>query len=122
MEVRYARNGEVAIAYTVEGTGPADLVYLASISNLDLAWENPHYARFLRRLASFSRLIRVDRRGAGVSDRYSPDDLPTLEELVDDLDAVLDAAGSQRSVLFGHSDAGALWRCTAPRVLTASRA
>ena len=108
MEVRYARNGEVAIAYTVEGAGPADLVYLASISNLDLAWENPHYARFLRRLASFSRLIRVDRRGAGVSDRYSPDDLPTLEELVDDLDAVLDAAGSERAALFGHSDSGAL--------------
>ena len=107
-EVHYARNGEVAIAYTIAGTGPADLVYLEPISNLDLAWENPHYARFLRKLASFSRLIRIDRRGTGVSDRYSPDDLPTLEELADDLDAVLDAAGSQRTALFGYSDAGAL--------------
>jgi pimeloyl-ACP methyl ester carboxylesterase/class 3 adenylate cyclase len=98
----------VAIAYAIAGSGPADLVYLAPLSNLDLVWENPHYARFLRKLASFSRLIRIDRRGTGVSDRYSPDDLPTLEELVDDLDAVLDAAGSQRAALFGYSDAGAL--------------
>ena len=106
--VRYARNGEVAIGYTVLGEGPADLVYLAPVNNLDLAWENPHYARFLRKLASFSRLIMVDRRGTGVSDRYSPNDLPALEELVDDLTAVLDAVGSERAALFGYSDAGAL--------------
>ena len=107
-QVRYARNGEVAIGYTVLGEGPADLVYLAPVMNLDLAWENPQYARFLRKLASFSRLIIVDRRGTGVSDRYSPDDLPTLEDLVDDLAAVLDAVGSERAALFGFSDAGAL--------------
>ena len=106
--VRYARNGEVAIGYTVVGEGPADLVYLAAFSNLDLAWDNPLYARFLSELASFSRLILVDRRGTGVSDRYAPGEVPPFEELVDDLDAVLDAAGSERTALFGYSDTGAL--------------
>jgi pimeloyl-ACP methyl ester carboxylesterase len=106
--VRYARNGEVAIGYTVIGEGPADLVYLAAFSNLDLAWDNPLYARFLSELASFSRLILVDRRGTGVSDRYAPGEVPPFEELVDDLDAVLDAAGSERTALFGYSDTGAL--------------
>jgi pimeloyl-ACP methyl ester carboxylesterase/class 3 adenylate cyclase len=71
-------------------------------------WENPLYARFLRSLASSARVIVIDRRGTGVSDRYSPDDLPPLEDLVDDLAAVLDAVGSDRAVLFGFSDAGAL--------------
>jgi len=88
-EVRYARNGEVAIAYAVVGTGPDDLVYLSPYNNLDIVWENPLYERFLRRLSSLARLIVIDRRGTGVSDRYSPDDLPPLEDLVDDLGAVL---------------------------------
>ena len=107
-EVRYARNGEVAIAYAVVGTGPEDLVYLSPYNNLDIAWENPLYERFLRRLASFARVVIIDRRGTGVSDRYSPDDLPPLEDLIDDLAAVLDEVGSERAVLFGFSDAGAL--------------
>src|SRR5215204_1372309 len=107
-EVRYARNGEVAIAYAVVGTGPDDLVYLSPYNNLDIVWENPLYERFLRRLSSLARLIVIDRRGTGVSDRYSPDDLPPLEDLVDDLGAVLEDAGSERAVLFGFSDAGAL--------------
>ena len=107
-EVRYARNGEVAIAYAVVGTGPDDLVYLSPYNNLDIVWENPLYERFLRRLSSFARLIVIDRRGTGVSDRYSPDDLPPLEDLVDDLAAVLDEVESGRAVLFGFSDAGAL--------------
>ena len=107
-EVRYARNGDVAIAYTIVGDGPADLVYLSSFNNLDIAWENPLYARFLRRLSSFARVIMIDRRGTGVSDRYSPDDLPALEDLVDDLAAVLDTVGSERTALFGFSDTGTL--------------
>jgi pimeloyl-ACP methyl ester carboxylesterase/class 3 adenylate cyclase len=107
-EVRYARNGDVAIAYAVIGAGPDDLVYVSPYNNLDIAWENPLYERFLRRLSSFARVVVVDRRGTGGSDRYSPDDLPPLEDLVDDLAAVLDKLGSQRAALFGFSDAGAL--------------
>jgi pimeloyl-ACP methyl ester carboxylesterase len=107
-EVRYARNGEVAIAYAVVGTGPDDLVYLSPYNNLDVAWENPLYERFLRRLSSLGRLIVIDRRGTGVSDRYSPGDLPPLEDLVDDLVTVLDDVDSERAALIGFSDAGAL--------------
>jgi pimeloyl-ACP methyl ester carboxylesterase/class 3 adenylate cyclase len=115
-EIRYARNGEVAIAYAVVGTGPNDLVYLSPYNNLDIAWENPLYERFLRGLSAFSRVIIIDRRGTGVSDRYSPDDLPPLEDLVDDLVAVLDNVGSERAALFGFSDAGALCAmCAATR-------
>jgi len=107
-EVRYARHGEVAIAYVIVGTGPDDLVYLSPYNNLDITWENPLYDRFLRRLSSFARVIVIDRRGTGASDRYSPDDLPPLEDLVDDLAAVLDEVESERAALFGFSDAGAL--------------
>jgi class 3 adenylate cyclase len=108
-EVQYARNGDVALAYEVLGEGPIDVVYLPGfIGNLDLAWEYPPYARFLRRLASFSRLILMDRRGTGLSDRLSPEDLPPLEVLMDDLQVVLDEVGSERAALFGFSDAGCL--------------
>lgn len=107
-EVRYARNGDIAIGYAVLGEGPDDLVYLSPFNNLDIAWENPLYVGFLRRLSSFARVVVVDRRGTGVSDRYSPEDLPPLEDLVDDLAAVLSALGSERAALFGFSDAGAL--------------
>lgn len=107
-EVRYARNGGIAIGYAVIGAGPDDLVYLSPYNNLDIAWENPLYERFLRRLASSARVIVIDRRGTGVSDRYSPDDLPPLEDLVDDLAAVLDEVESERAALFGFSDAGGL--------------
>ena len=107
-QVRYARNGDVAIGYTVVGEGDADLLYLAPFNNLDIAWENPLYVQLLRTLSSFSRVVVVDRRGTGVSDRFSPEDLPPLEDVVDDLAAVLDAVGSERAVLFGASDAGAV--------------
>jgi pimeloyl-ACP methyl ester carboxylesterase len=107
-EIRYARNDDVAIGYAVIGSGPDDLVYLSPYNNLDIAWENPVYERFLRKLSTFARVVVVDRRGTGVSDRYSPDDLPPLEDLVDDLAAVLDEVQSDRAVLFGFSDAGAL--------------
>jgi pimeloyl-ACP methyl ester carboxylesterase/class 3 adenylate cyclase len=107
-EIQYARNADVAIAFTVVGQGPVDVAYLSSFSNLEAIWENQDYARFLRSLASFARLIVVDKRGTGISDRVSPSDLPPLEDLVDDLTAVLDAVGSERVVPFGVSDSGAL--------------
>ena len=106
-EIAFARNGEIAIGYTVVGDGPVDLVFVPVVSNLEVLWENPLLEAFLRALGSYARLVVIDRRGAGVSDRYSPDDLPPLEDLVDDILAVIDAAGSQRPVLFGYSDTGA---------------
>jgi pimeloyl-ACP methyl ester carboxylesterase len=102
---KYAKSGDVYIAYQVVGTGPRDLVFVPGwVSNLDYAWEDPHYSHFLKRLASFSRLILMDRRGTGLSDRISA--LPTLEERMDDVRAVMDAAGSKRAVLFGLSEGG----------------
>ncbi|WP_046867649.1 adenylate/guanylate cyclase domain-containing protein [Microvirga massiliensis] len=106
-ETRYARSGEVRIAYQVVGTGPFDLVFVPGfISNLDLAWEEPIRAQFLARLASFSRLILFDKRGTGLSDRVGS--IPTLEERMDDVRAVMDAVGSQRAALFGISEGGAM--------------
>jgi pimeloyl-ACP methyl ester carboxylesterase len=104
---RYARSGEVNIAYQVVGEGPLDLVFVSGwVSNLDLMWQEPSYARFLRRLASFSRLILFDKRGTGLSDRVPEADLPTLEARMDDVRAVLDAAGAERAALLGHSEGG----------------
>jgi class 3 adenylate cyclase len=122
-EIHYTRNGDIALAYQVLGDGPIDLVFLpAFITNLEIAWENPLYARFLRRLASFSRLILMDRRGTGLSDRISPEDLPPLEVLMDDLAVVLDAVGSERAALFGFADSGclcAMFAATYPDRVTA---
>lgn len=106
-ETRYAKSGDTSIAYQVTGEGPADLLFIPGwISHVEQAWEEPTYAPFLRRMASFSRLILMDRRGTGLSDRV--DDLPNLEERMDDARAVLDAAGSQRAFLVGLSEGGAL--------------
>ncbi|MDP9300127.1 MAG: alpha/beta hydrolase [Actinomycetota bacterium] len=78
-EVRYARNGDVSIAYSVAGEGSIDLVYVPGyISHVEYMWEGERSARFLRRLSSFSRLLLVDRRGTGLSDRLSPNDLPPV--------------------------------------------
>jgi len=103
----YAKSGDVHIAYQVVGDGPIDLVYVQGwVSHLEHAWEYPPLARCLRRLASFSRLIRLDKRGTGLSDRTP--ELPTLEQRMDDVRAVLDAVGSERAVLFGSSEGGAM--------------
>ncbi len=122
-ETRYAKSGDVNIAYQVVGEGPLDLVYVPGwISNIELMWEEPDYARFLRRLASFSRLILFDKRGTGMSDRVPNDRLPTLEERMDDVRAVMDAAGSERAALLGHSEGGnmaAVFAATYPRRATA---
>src|SRR5262245_36946854 len=93
-EVRYARNGDVHIAYAVTGEGPIDLVYTTGIfSNLDVMWDEPRWARYLSRLASFSRLIVFDMRGVGLSDRGA--EAPMLELQMDDVRAVMEAAGSE---------------------------
>jgi class 3 adenylate cyclase/pimeloyl-ACP methyl ester carboxylesterase len=106
-EVRYARNGDVSIAYQIVGDGPIDLVYAPGIwSNLDVMWEEPRWARFLERLASFSRLIMFDMRGIGLSDLG--DEPPVLEVQMDDLRAVMDAAGCDRPALFGGARGGAM--------------
>ncbi|HWW62564.1 MAG TPA: alpha/beta fold hydrolase [Thermoanaerobaculia bacterium] len=115
-KVRYARSGDVNIAYEVLGDGPRDLVFVMGwISHLDYFWADPSFARFLRRLASFSRLILFDKRGTGLSDRVG--DLPTLEQRMDDVRAVLDAVGSERAALVGVSEGGpmcALYAATYP--------
>lgn len=106
---QYARSGTVNIAYQVIGEGPFDLIYVPGwVSNIELAWDEPEYARFLHRLASFSRLIVFDKRGTGLSDRVPDDALPTLEQRIDDLRAVLDAVGSERAALFGVSEGGGM--------------
>jgi pimeloyl-ACP methyl ester carboxylesterase len=106
-QTRYARSGKVNIAYQVTGEGPLDLVYVPGwVSHVELRWEEPEHARFLHRLASFSRLITFDKRGTGLSDRVPDDQLPTLETRMDDLRAVMDAVGSERAALFGYSEGG----------------
>ena len=103
---RYARSGDTHIAYQVVGDGPLDLVFVMGwVSNLDYLWEGPS-ARFLTRLASFSRLILFDKRGTGLSDRVA--ELPSIEQRMDDVRAVMDAAGSERAALLGISEGGAM--------------
>jgi class 3 adenylate cyclase/pimeloyl-ACP methyl ester carboxylesterase len=105
-ETRYAKSGDVNIAYQVVGDGPFDLVHVPPfVSNLELQWEDPAERRYFERLASFSRLIMFDKRGTGLSDRVA---VATLEERMDDLRAVMDAAGSQRAAVYGGSEGGAL--------------
>src|SRR5215211_971991 len=107
VETHYAKSGDLRIAYQVVGTGTLDLVFVPGfISNLDVYWDEPTLARFLTRLGSFSRLILFDKRGTGLSDRLGS--LPTLEERMDDVRAVLDAVGSERAALFGISEGGAM--------------
>lgn len=106
-ETRYASAGDVSIAYQVVGDGPRDLVYVPGwTSNVEVMWEDPALAGFLRRLASFSRLIIFDKRGSGLSDPVPLDRLPDLETRIDDLHAVMDAVESDRASLFGHSEGG----------------
>ncbi len=107
--VRYTKTGGFNIAYQVVGDGPVDMVLLLGwVTHLELAWEIPELARFLSRLASFCRLIIIDKRGTGLSDRVAPDNLPTLEERMGDILAVLDAVGSEQAVLFGSLGGGAM--------------
>ena len=115
-DTHYAKSGDVNIAYQVVGDAPRDLVLVPGwVSNIEVFWEEPACARFLRRLASFARLILFDKRGTGLSDRVS--DLPNLETRMDDLRAVMDTVGSARAALLGYSEGGpmcALFAATYP--------
>src|SRR3954471_20241290 len=102
---RYARSGDASIAYQVVGEGPIDIVLvLGFATHLELQWEAPPFASFFERIASFARLILFDKRGTGLSDPVA--EAPTLEQRVDDVRAVMDAAGSERAALFGVSEGG----------------
>jgi len=104
-KTQYAKSGDLHIAYQVTGTGPLDLVFVPGfVSHLEYQWEHPESARFFERLSSFSRLIRFDKRGTGLSDRVGG--IPTLEQRMDDVRAVMDAVGSERAALFGISEGG----------------
>lgn len=104
-ETKYAKSGDVNIAYQVMGDGPVDLIYVPGwVSNLEYGWEEPSLAKFYRRLASFSRLILFDKRGTGLSDQSTS--MPTLEQRMDDVRAVMEAVHSERAVVFGMSEGG----------------
>jgi class 3 adenylate cyclase len=113
---RYANSDGVSIAYRVHGEGPLDLVFVPGfVSHVEVLWEEPAAARFKRRLSSFARLTVFDKRGQGLSDR--PADPPTLEDSMDDLSAVIEAAGCERPAIFGISEGGpmsALFAATYP--------
>ena len=105
LETRYAKSGDIHIAYQVAGSGPLNLVFVPGfISNLDFFWEDPGWMNFLSRLAGFSRLILFDKRGTGLSDRISG--IANLEDRMDDVRAVMDAANCERAALFGISEGG----------------
>jgi pimeloyl-ACP methyl ester carboxylesterase len=118
-KTRYAKSGDVNIAYQVVGDGPFDLVYVPGwMSNIEMMWTLPQFAHVLDRLAKFSRLILFDKRGTGLSDRVPNDRLPTLEQRMDDVRAVMDAVHSERAALFGHSEGSSmsiLFAATYPR-------
>ncbi|MBK6315659.1 MAG: alpha/beta fold hydrolase [Blastocatellia bacterium] len=117
-EIRYAQSADVNIAYQVVGDGPIDVVFVMGwVSHLEYYWKNLDFARFLSRLAAFSRLILFDKRGTGLSDRVSLGELPTLEQRMDDVRAVMDAVGSTQAALIGVSEGGpmsALFAATYP--------
>ena len=106
-ETQYAKSDGVSVAYQVVGDGPTDLILVPGfVSHVEVAWEEPRLARFLGRLASFSRLIVFDKRGTGMSD---PVQLPpSMDQRMDDIRAVMDAAGSRQATLFGISEGGTL--------------
>src|SRR5450755_3110816 len=104
---RYAKSGDLNVAYQVVGDGQIDLVFTFGwASHLDFQWTDPTLTRFLRRLAQFGRVIVFDKRGVGLSDPVLR--APTLEERMDDIRAVMDAAGSERAALLGYSEGGAM--------------
>jgi class 3 adenylate cyclase len=106
-EVRFARSGDVHVAYQVVGDGPVDLVYVnGAFTHLEAIWELPAYRRFCERLGEFARLVLFDKRGMGMSDRVSG--AATLDERMDDIRAILDAVGSSRAAVMGESEGGPL--------------
>lgn len=118
---KYAKSGDVNIAYQVIGTGTIDLIYIPGwVSNIDMLWIDPKMSYFLNRLTKFSRLILFDKRGTGLSDRVSP--TCSLEKRMDDIRSVMDAVGIDKAILFGHSEGGTaatLFAATYPNRTTA---
>ena len=106
-ETKYAKSGDVHLAYQVFGSGKFDLVLVPGwASHVEYAWEEPSYANFLQRLASFARVTWFDKRGTGLSDREVG--MPTLEERMDDVRAVMDTAGIERAAILGVSEGGSM--------------
>lgn len=104
---RYARAGDVAIAYQVVGDGPRDIVLVPGLaSHIEILWEQPQWRRFVNRISSLGRFIVFDKRGTGLSDPMVPGVAPSLEQRMDDVTAVMDAAGSRKAVLLGISEGG----------------
>src|SRR6187401_1200344 len=120
-KTQYARTGNLSIAYQVVGEGPLDLVFTFGwASHLDFQWTEPTLTRLLRRLAEFARVIVFDKRGTGLSDPVSH--TPTIEERVDDIKVVMEAAGSERAGLIGYSEGGvmaSLYAATHPEKVSA---
>lgn len=105
-ETRYAKSGDVHIAYRVFGEGPRDIVVIpGTVSHAELYWESPPNRHMLSRLSSFARVIVFDKRGQGLSDRVGEQ---TLEERTGDVLAVMDAVGSERAAIYGWSEGGAM--------------
>lgn len=119
---QFAQAGDVNIGYQVIGDGPIDLLLIwGGFSNIEVAWEEPSFAAFMRRLAEFARVIFFDRRGCGVSDREGTNVIPTLEERMEDIIAVLGAVGSKQASIVGTSEGGnlaALFAATHPELTT----
>jgi class 3 adenylate cyclase len=101
---RYAKNGDIHLAYAVVGEGPDILLIDTWVHHVEAVWDFPDLARFLRRLSSFGRLIHFDRRGTGLSDSVPVEDLPDFDTQVGDAIAVLDAAGSESATIIGLND------------------
>jgi pimeloyl-ACP methyl ester carboxylesterase len=122
-QTRYAKTPDGAVAYQTIGDGPIDIVFVPEwLTNIEVMWEEPRIERFFRRLSSFSRVIVFDKRGVGVSDPVPLGSLPTLEQWIDDIRAVMDAAGSERAAIIGHSSGGpmaAMFSATYPARVTA---
>ena len=106
-DIRFARSEEVSVAYAVQGDGPVDIVYVeGGYSHLEARWDIPPYRRFIERMTEFARVIRFDKRGQGMSDRVPG--ATTLETRMDDIRAVMDAAGSEQAAIIGESEGGPL--------------
>jgi pimeloyl-ACP methyl ester carboxylesterase len=122
-DIRYARNGDIAIAHQVVGDGERDLVFVPDyVSNLVYGWSSPYWRDFYERLAQSFRLILFDKRGTGLSD--GGDQFPALETRMEDMRVVLDATGSEHAVVFGSHEGGgmaALYAATYPKRVDASR-
>ena len=108
-ETRYAKTGDLHIAYQVVGDGPVDIVFVPEFwHTIEVQWDQPELAAFLERLASFGRLISFDQRGSGVSDPVSLDELPSIEQWMDDVRVVMDDVGSKSAVLISIGGGGTM--------------